>query len=43
MNRINPKAIALVGFTTCVGALCGGWLVGLTIGLGIVTLASMIG
>jgi hypothetical protein len=41
---VNPNAVALVAFCTCVGALLGSWLIGLTIGLGIclaITIASI--
>ena len=39
---INPIAVALVAFTTAVGALFGVWLWGLVIGLAIVLIATFV-
>jgi hypothetical protein len=36
MASLNPNALALVALTTCIGALAGSWLIGLTAGLVIV-------
>jgi hypothetical protein len=41
MNTINPTAIVFIAFATCVGALIGSWLWGLTIGLGVVLVGSL--
>jgi hypothetical protein len=40
VNHINPTALVLVALTTALGALFGGWLIGLTVGLAIVFIAS---
>lgn len=41
MFFLNPNALALVAFTTVVGALLGSWLVGLAVGLGLTLLAAL--
>lgn len=42
MVSINPSALALIGFTTVVGAIAGFTLVGLAVGLGLVVLAEFV-
>lgn len=41
-KRLNPNAIALVGFATGLGAVLGNTVLGLTIGLGTVTLCTIL-
>jgi hypothetical protein len=41
MNQFNPNALVFLGWCTCVGALSGSWLWGLTIGLTIIVLLAV--
>ena len=39
--QVNPLALLAIGLATCIGALLGSWLLGLTIGLTLVLLVSV--
>jgi len=38
---MNYTPLVLIAFTTALGAVLGGWLIGLTIGLGILLIANL--
>jgi hypothetical protein len=39
---VNPISAIFIAFAACVGALLGSWLWGLTVGLGVVLVISLV-